>query len=50
LEVLPGEQAQVEFSTGASILRADGTRRRTHVFRVVLSFSGKAYSEVVLGP
>jgi len=47
LEVLPGEQAQVDFGTGAAILRADGKRRRPHVFRVVLSFSRKAYSEVV---
>jgi transposase len=47
LEVLPGEQAQVDFGTGAPILRADGQRRRPHVFRVVLSFSRKAYSEVV---
>jgi transposase len=47
LEVLPGEQAQVDFGTGAPILRADGKRRRPHVFRVVLSFSRKAYSEVV---
>jgi transposase len=47
LEVLPGEQAQVDFGTGAPILRADGKRRRCYVFRVVLSFSRKAYSEVV---
>ena len=47
LEVLPGEQAQVDFGAGAPILRADGKRRRPHVFRVVLSFSRKAYSEVV---
>ena len=47
LEVLPGEQAQVDFGTGAPILRPDGKRRRPHVFRVVLSFSRKAYSEVV---
>jgi transposase len=46
LEVLPGEEAQVDFGTGAPILRADGTRRRPHVFRVVLSFSRKAYTEV----
>jgi transposase len=47
LEVLPGEEAQVDFGTGASILRPDGTRRRPYVFRVVLSFSRRAYSEVV---
>jgi len=47
LEVLPGEQAQVDFGTGAPIVRPDGKRRRPYVFRVVLSFSRKAYSEVV---
>jgi len=47
LEVLPGEQAQVDFGVGAWIVRPDGKRRRPHVFRVVLSFSRKAYSEVV---
>jgi transposase len=47
LEVLPGEQAQVDFGTGAAVLRPEGKRRRPHVFRVVLSFSRKAYSEVV---
>lgn len=47
LEVLPGEQAQVDFGTGAPILRPDGKRRRPHVFRIVLSFSRRAYSEVV---
>jgi len=30
LEVLPGEQAQVDFGTGAPILRADDQRRRPH--------------------
>ncbi len=47
LEVLPREQAQVDFGVGAPILRPDGKRRRPHVFRVVLSFSRKAYGEVI---
>jgi transposase len=47
LETLPGEQAQVDFGTGAAILQPDGKSRRPYVFRVVLSFSRKAYSEVV---
>jgi transposase len=47
LETLPGEQAQVDFGSGAPILQPDGKSRRPHVFRVVLSFSRKAYSEVV---
>jgi transposase len=48
LEQSPGEEAQVDFGTGAPIVREDGTRSRTHVFRIVLSYSRKAYSEVVL--
>src|SRR5208283_3378887 len=47
LECQPGEEAQVDFGTGAPIVTPDGTRRRTHVFRMVLSYSRKAYSEVV---
>ena len=48
LESAPGEEAQIDFGTGAALLGEDGRRRRTHVFRVVLSHSRKAYSEVVL--
>ena len=47
MECAPGEQAQIDFGTGAPIVTPDGKRRRTHVFRVVLSHSRKAYSEVV---
>lgn len=46
LESAPGQEAQVDFGTGAPVVGADGRRRRTHVFRVVLSHSRKAYSEV----
>jgi transposase len=45
LEVPPGEEAQVDFGTGAWVMGAEGKRRKTHVFRVVLSHSRKAYSE-----
>ena len=45
LESAPGLEAQVDFGTGAPIVGADGKRRRTHVFRIVLSHSRKAYSE-----
>ena len=48
LECQPGEEAQIDFGTGAPLVLADGSRRRTHVLRVVLSYSRKAYSEVVL--
>jgi transposase len=48
LECGPGEEVQVDFGTGAPLVAAAGKRRRTHVFRVVLSHSRKACSEVVL--
>jgi transposase len=47
MECGPGEEAQVDFGTGAPLL-VDGHRRRPHVFRIVLSHSRKAYSEAVL--
>ncbi|WP_246146830.1 IS21 family transposase [Rubripirellula lacrimiformis] len=47
MEVLPGEELQVDFGTGAKIRNPDGTHRRTHVFRAVLSHSRKGYSEAV---
>ena len=47
LECEPGEEVQVDFGTGAPVNTPDGKRRRTHVFRIVLSHSRKAYSEVV---
>jgi len=47
MESAPGEQAQVDFGKGAPILTPEGKRRRPHAFRMVLSFSRKAYSEVV---
>ena len=48
IEVSPGEEAQVDFGAGAPILSSQGTRRKTWVFRIVLSFSRKAYGEAVL--
>jgi len=47
MEIEPGEELQVDFGTGAKIRNADGTHRRTHVFRAVLSHSRKGYAEVV---
>jgi len=47
MECGPGEEAQVDFGTGASVVKPDGKRKRTHVFRIVLSHSRKAYSEAV---
>jgi hypothetical protein len=46
MEALPGTECQVDYGTGAWVVGADGKRRKTHLFRVVLSFSRKAYSEV----
>jgi transposase len=47
LECEPGDEAQVDFGTGAPVIGPEGKRRRTHVFRIVLSHSRKAYSEAV---
>jgi transposase len=47
IECGPGEEAQVDFGTGAPVIGPDGKRRKTHVFRIVLSHSRKAYSEAV---
>ena len=48
IEVQPGEEAQVDFGVGAPIVQPDGSRRRSWVFRIVLSHSRRAYSEAVL--
>lgn len=45
MECEPGQEAQVDFGTGARIVMPDGKRRKTHVLRVVLSHSRKGYSE-----
>lgn len=47
MESPPGQEMQVDFGTGAPVVGADGRRRRTYVFRIVLSCSRKAYSEAV---
>jgi len=52
MEVAAGEEAQIDFGTGAWITSTDPatgktTRRRSWVFRIVLSHSRKAYSEAV---
>lgn len=46
MECDPGEEAQVDFGTGAPVVGPDGKRRKTYVFRIVLSHSRKAYGEV----
>lgn len=47
MECPPGEEAQVDFGRGAPVIGPDGKPKRTHLFRIVLSCSRKAYSEVV---
>ena len=47
METMPGEEAQVDFGTGAAVRMADGKLRRPWIFRIVLSYSRKAYSEAV---
>jgi len=49
LECEAGQEAQVDFGSGAPVVRGDGRRRKTHVFRIVLSHSRKGYSEAVFG-
>jgi transposase len=48
IEVQPGEEVQVDFGAGPMLIDAAGKKRRTWIFRVVLSYSRKAYSEAVL--
>ena len=48
IEVQPGEEVQVDFGSGPTLIGADGKKRRTWIFRLVLSFSRKGYSEAVL--
>jgi hypothetical protein len=47
LECLPGEEAQVDFGSGALVRFEDGATRRPWVFRIVLSYSRRAYAEAV---
>jgi len=47
LETEPGEEAQVDFGSGALVIASDGQQRRPWIFRIVLSHSRKAYSEAV---
>jgi transposase len=46
MECDPAQEVQVDFGQGAWVL-VDGKRQRPHLFRMVLSHSRKAYSEVV---
>ncbi len=46
MECAPGQELQVDFGQGAWVVE-NGKRRRPHLFRAVLSYSRKGYSEVV---
>lgn len=46
MECAPGQELQVDFGQGAWIVE-NGKRRKTHLFRCVLSHSRKAYSQAV---
>ena len=47
IETLPGEEAQIDFGTGAVVVDENGKQRRPWMFRIVLSHCRKGYSEVV---
>jgi transposase len=47
IERAPGEEAQLDFGRGAPVVGANGRRRRTWFFRIVLSHSRKGYTEAV---
>jgi transposase len=47
MECQPGEEMQVDFGLGAMIEEEGGRARRSWVFRVILSYSRKGYSEAV---
>ena len=46
MECAPGQEVQVAFGQGAWVL-VNGKRKRPHLFRLILSYSRKGYSEVV---
>ena len=47
IESQPGEEAQVDFGSGPRVPKAGSGWKKTWVFRIVLSYSRKAYSEAV---
>jgi transposase len=46
MECAPGDELQIDFGSGAWVKEDDRRRRRPHLFRAVLSYSRKGYSEV----
>jgi transposase len=47
LEFLPGEEAQVDYGTGALTLYRNGRYRRPRLFVMTLKYSGRAFRKVV---
>jgi transposase/5S rRNA maturation endonuclease (ribonuclease M5) len=47
LEFLPGEEAQVDYGTGAPTLDRNGKYRRPRLFVMTLKYSGRAFRKVV---
>ena len=45
IETPPGYEVQVDYGTGARVYEKNGRFRKTHLFRMVLGCSRKAYSE-----
>ena len=48
MECAPGTEAQIDFGPGVPLDYPDEKQRRTHAFRIVLSHSRKAFSELCL--
>jgi transposase len=46
METEPGMEVQVDYGTGRMVTNSEGKRKKTHLFRIVLSCSRKGYSEV----
>jgi transposase len=46
MHAYPGEEMQVDFGSGAPVI-VNGRKKKPHLFRIILSHSRKAYSEVV---
>lgn len=47
IETDAGQEAQIDFGSGAPVIGAGGKRRKPWMFRIVLCHSRKGYSEVV---
>ncbi len=47
LEFVPGEEAQVDYGTGALTLHSNGKYRRPRLFVMTLKYSGRAFRKVV---